>query len=154
MTDVHMLGLLSLVYKKIIQIFVYRVLRKHTKKNLIKVKMKPTDMYRASSTCMGNYAGTNLPGQQFNFQKQNLGLRYKVSNGFLQRVYSFVKTTTNKQTDPLWETRGPTSSKLSVHFRAVLPESPEIHSDEKKKASSKLHGPRKHGAMFIHFSSV
>lgn len=32
--------------------------------------MKPTDMYKASSTCMGNYAETNLPGQQFNFKSK------------------------------------------------------------------------------------
>lgn len=40
--------------KKKIQIFVYRALGKHTKKNLIKVKMKPKDMYKASATCTGN----------------------------------------------------------------------------------------------------
>jgi hypothetical protein len=62
--------------KKKIQIFVYRAAQETTEKNFIIVNSEPTDVHGASATRTENYAKTSLPGQQFNFQKQNLALRY------------------------------------------------------------------------------
>lgn len=61
------------------------------KKNLMIVKTQPTDTYGASSLCTKNYAETDLPGPQFNFQTQHLALRSQAENGFLWKVSSFVR---------------------------------------------------------------
>ena len=61
-------------------------------KNLIIVKTRPADVYGAGFMCTENYAETNLPGQRFNFQRQNLALSDQAKNRFFTESIFICQT--------------------------------------------------------------